>query len=471
MRASAVAEREGLASVSLVCSGFAGQAATTSTGLGFTHLAYAVMPGHVNMQTEKELAKNIVDVTAAQVIEGLTVEAETEEDEDSEPRPREIVCSGSFEDVNEFFYENEWSDGLPIVPPTIEKVEAFLRFTDRDASELLGVLLCDRREATIWNVAVNGVMAGCRPEYMPILVALVEALADPAYGLEHTGNTPGPETLIILNGPIIKELGFNYKQGAMRDGFRPNTSIGRFLRLYLRNVSGFLLHRTDKGTFGGTWRVVLAENEEALSRMGWEPLSVDMGFEPGENVVTISRFSGGDTIGNAAGNAAEKIMPYVADSVLRANLGWHLTFVAGMVVGTLRPLVLLSPLIASTIAKSGWSKADVRAYLFEHVRLPAHEFEKHLWQFLTGSDAPTQTLEERVQRGEIPQIFCESSDPNRLVPIVLSPDDFMVAVSGDPGRDNGYAFSDNGFIGAPVARKIDLPANWNTLIKQTRRGR
>ena len=471
MRASAVAEREGIASVSLVCSGFAGQASTTSTGLGFTSLAYAVLPGHVNMQSAEELAKNVVEVTADQVIEALTVEAETEEENESQPGPRDIVFSGSFEDVNEFFYENEWSDGLPIVPPTVEKVEQFLRFTDRDESELLGVLLCDRREATIWNVAVNGVMAGCRPEYMPILIALVEALADPAYGLEHTGNTPGPETLIILNGPIIKELGFNYKQGAMRDGIRPNTSIGRFLRLYLRNVSGFLHHRTDKGTFGGTWRVVLAENEDALSRMGWEPLSVDMGFETGENVVTISRFSGGDTIGNATGNAAERIMPYVADSVLRANLGWHLTFAAGMVVGTLRPLVLLSPLIASTIAKSGWSKRDVREYLFEHVRLPAHEFEKHLWQFLTGSETPTQTLEERVRLGEIPEIFCESSDPDRLVPIVLSPDDFMVAVSGDPGRDNGYAFSDNGFIGAPVAKKIDLPAEWNRLVAETRRGK
>jgi hypothetical protein len=471
MRASAVAEREGIASVSLICSGFAGQAATTSTGLGFTNLAYAVLPGHVNMQSVEELAKNVVDVTVADVIRGLTVAAEKSEEADSEPLPRDTVFSGSYEEVNSFFYDQKWSDGLPIVPPTTTKVEEFLRFTDRDEDELLGVMLCDRRESTIWNVAVNGVMAGCRPEYMPILIAIVEALADPAYGLEHTGNTPGPETLIILNGPIIKELEFNYLQGAMRDGIQANTSVGRFLRLYIRNVAGFLHHATDKGTFGGTWRVVMAENEDALARAGWEPISVDMGFEPGENVVTISRFSGGDTIANAAGRSAERIMPYVADAVLRANLGWHLTFVCGMVVGTLRPLVVLSPLIASTIAKSGWSKRDVREYLFEHVRLPAHEFEKHLFQFLAGSKAPTNTLEERVRKGEIPEIFCESPDPNRMVPIVLSPDDFMVAVSGDPGRDNGYAFSDNGFIGAPAARKIELPAEWDRLLEEKRRSR
>jgi hypothetical protein len=466
-----VAEKEGIASVSLVCSGFASQAGSTSKGLGFTDLAFAVMPGHVNMQSDEELAQGILEVTAGQVIAGLTIEAETEDIAADQPNPRDVVFSGSFEEVNDYFYDQQWGDGLPIVPPTVEKIEKFLRFTERDPEELLGVLLCDRREATIWNVAVNGVMAGCRPEYMPILIAIVEALADPHYGLEHTGNSPGPETLIILNGPIIKELGFNYKQGALRDGIRPNTSIGRFLRLYLRNVAGFLHHATDKGTFGGTWRVVLAENEDALAKMGWDPISVDMGFASGDNVVTLSRFSGGDTICNAAGDSGDRIMPYVADAVLRANLGWHLTFVAGMVVGTLRPLAVLSPLIASTIAKSGWSKADVRQYLFEHVRLPAHEFEKHLWQFLTNSDSPTRTLEERVKLGEIPKIFCESSDPNRLVPIVLSPDDFMVAVSGDPGRDNGYAFSDNGFIGAPTSRKIDLPKNWNHLVAETRGGK
>ena len=113
----------------------------------------------------------------------------------------------------------------------------------------------------------------------------MEALADPKYGLEHTGNTPGPETLIILNGPIIKQLNFNYRQGVLRDGFRANTSVGRFLRLYLRNVAGFLPHKTDKGTFGGTWRVVMAENEDALAEIGWEPLCVDMGFASGDNVV------------------------------------------------------------------------------------------------------------------------------------------------------------------------------------------
>src|SRR5262249_20248462 len=162
-------------------------------------------------------------------------------------------------------------DGLPIVPPTRERIEQFLRYSPDGPDTVLGVALPDNRAATVWSVAVNGVMSGCRPEYMPVLVAMVEAMSDSRYGIENVGNTPGSEALVILNGPIIQDLKFNYTQGVMRDGFLPNTSIGRFMRLYLRNIVGYLPHKTDKGCFGGTWRVVTPENEEALRRMGWEP--------------------------------------------------------------------------------------------------------------------------------------------------------------------------------------------------------
>ena len=253
---------------SLVCEGFRGQAATTATGLGLPGLPTALVPGHVDVQSADELRQNVAAVTVDAVIRNLTEAPARVGAAVVEPAPGDVVFEGTLDEVNRFFYENDWSDGLPIVPPTPYRVAEFLRFCDRPGETSLGVLLPDRRHATIWNVAVNGVMAGCRPEYMPILVALVEAMADPRYGVEHSGNTPGAETLIILNGPLIKELGFNYEQGALRDGVQANTTIGRFWRLYLRNVAGFLHHRTDKGTFGNTWRVVLAENEDALRRIG-----------------------------------------------------------------------------------------------------------------------------------------------------------------------------------------------------------
>ena len=249
------------------------------------NLPLAKVLGHVDVQTDDELRENVLDVTVDEVIRNLTEQPPAAQAL-QEPAPGEVLFEGTFEEVNRLFLENGWTDGLPIVPPTMDKIEEFLAFTDRQPQEVLGKILPDNREATIWNVAVNGVMAGCRPEYMPILVALAEAMADPRYGVEHSGNTPGAETLIVLNGSLIKELNFNYEQGALRDGFQPNTSIGRFWRLYLRNVAGFLLHGNDKGTFGNTWRVVMAENEDAIHDMGWTTLGEDAGAAKGENAIT-----------------------------------------------------------------------------------------------------------------------------------------------------------------------------------------
>jgi len=457
LRVSAVAEAAGVPSASLVCEGFAGQAATTSVGLGMPNLPLSVVTGHVDGQTTEELRQNVLERTLDQVVENLTEQPPAAVPV-NEPSPQDVVFEGSFDEVNRLFYENGWSDGLPLVPPTKEKVEEFLGWTDRDPDEELGILLPDNRRATPWNVAVNGVMAGCRPQYMPILIALAEAMADPEYGVEHSGNTPGAETLIFLNGPVIGELGFNFEQGALRDGFHANTTIGRFWRLYLRNVAGFLLHQNDKGTYGNTWRVVLAENEPALSRIGWEPLSVDFGFEPGENVVTIARYTGSDVLASAFGSRAEDVLPYLADGVAKQN-GWQLCFTLGLARGTLRPLLVLSPVLAATIARSGFSKRDVKQYLYDHARVTAEKFEKYIGEF-THLVPGRRSLVDMVNLGRAPAAFAESEEPERLVPIVADPEDFMIAVTGDPLRTNAMTFAHNGMLGYPVVRRIVLPGRW-----------
>jgi hypothetical protein len=309
-------------------------------------------------------------------------------------------------------------------------------------------------------------MAGCRPEYMPILVAAAEAMADENYGVEHSGNTPGAETLLILNGPIIKQLNFNYEQGVLRDGFQPNTSIGRFWRLYLRNIAGFLLHKTDKGTYGNTWRVVLAENEDVLAELGWEPIAADMGFKAGENVVTIARYTGGDVLASVHGENAERMMPYIADGVAK-QVGWEVAFTVGMATATLRPLLILSPILARTIKNSGWTKRDVKQYLFENARIPARKFEQYLGEY-THFIPDNRSLVDLANMRKAPRAFAESSDPNRMVPVVGKPDDFMVAVSGDPWRTNAYVFAHNGMLGYTVGKKINLPANWDQLLREAR---
>ncbi len=463
LRASAVCEQLGVPTASLTCEGFLGQAAATCIGLGYPNIPIALVPGHPGAQSKDELRKNVMEVTLDRVIDNLT-RMPPPAGKRGEPKARDIVVKGGFKEVNRYFYQNELSDGLPIIPPTQEEINAFLRFTDRAPDEILGVILPDSRAATIWSIAVNGVMAGCRPEYMPVLIAAVEAMCDPKYGVEHSGNTPGGETLIIVNGPIIKQLGFNYLQGALRDGFMPNTTIGRFWRLYMRNVAGFLPHKNDKATHGTTWRVVLAENEDVLSQIGWEPNSVEMGFSAGDNVVTIARYTGGGAFPSVMGDTPEKILPYVTDSVLKYH-SWQIHFTECSGDGSLRPLVVLSPILAQTIAKAGWSKHDVKEYFYKHARIPAHKFEHFLREWTVKG---TWNLEVAVKEGRMPAHFFESPDPERLVPIVWHAKDFMIIVSGDPLRNNAYVFAHNAFMGYPTGKKVRLVKDWEKLLEESK---
>ncbi len=462
LRASAACEAAGFPTASLTCEGFIKQGKATSIGLGFPDIRLALVPGHIGNKNNDVLRRDILAVTLDAVIDNLTSSTGTGESLSDEPAERAIVVKGGFNEVNRYFTEHEYSDGLPVVPPTKEAIDAFLAYSVRPSEEVLGVMLPDRRAATVWSVAVNGVMAGCRPEYMPVLVALVEAMCDERYGVEHSGNTPGADTLIILNGPIGKQLGFNNGQGVLRDGFLANTSVGRFWRLYSRNVAGFLPGKTDKATFGNTFRVVMPENDEVLAAIGWPTIAEEVGFKAGDNVVTVARYTAGGTMSSVTGSTPEEMLPYVADSVMRFT-NWQLIFTTSQGGGTLRPLVVITPIIAETIARAGWSKARVQQYLYEHARMPAHAFERQLrdWNI-----RPVWELKEEVRLGNLPKAFHESDDPNRLVPIVVNPEDFMIAVSGDPMRNNAYIFAHNGFLGYPTGKQIQLPADWDQRLAE-----
>lgn len=462
LRVSAVAETAGIPSSSLVCEGFVGQAKTLAPGLGYSILPLGVIEGHVDSMSKDELRDVVMNHTLPLVLKCLTSDVAGEALA-PEPIPTEIVFEGTFQEVNDYFYDNLWSDGLPIVPPTKEVIEAFLAYTSRDPQDRIGIAQPDNRAVTIWNVAVNGVMAGCRPEYMPILIALAELLVDPEYGVEHSGNTPGSETQIVIDGPIVKELNFNYEQGAMRDGVRANTAIGRFWRLCLRNLAGFLLHQNDKGTFGGTFRVVLAENMDVLKEIGWDPLSVDLGRKPDDNGISVARYTGHSVLSTVVGNTAEDLLPYVADGIAR-HTGWELIFTVGMATGTYRPMVVFSPILAKTIAKSGYSKADVKQFLFEHARIPARKFEQYISGY-TDLVPGKRTLFDMAMLGKAPKIYGKSRDPERLVPVVVKPDDILIAVSGDPLRTNCQILTSNGMLGYPTAKEIILPDDWDEKLK------
>ncbi|MFC1987912.1 hypothetical protein ACFLVH_05160 [Chloroflexota bacterium] len=464
MRASVVAEKAGIPSVTDVCSGFAEQARLVAKMAGVPGARIAEYPGHIDTHSLEQRNKYLEEVVLPQIIKGLTAPLEEPGPAvvEKEPGPKDIVFSGTFEEVNAFFYDKHWSDGLPIVPPTMEKVEEFLKYTDRAAGEVLGVLLPSYRAATVWSVAVNGVMAGCRPEYMPILIAMVEVMATPRFKMKDAGATPGWEALVILNGSIVKQLHFNYTGGALRPGSLPNISIGRFWRLYARNVPGSLPGATDKGTWGRNFHVVLAENHEALEKTGWESLSVRQGFKADDNVVTVQSIRGRGYDIVVKGNTAKENL----DIISFAFLAFHTRL--RRIVDEQSVLLGLTPLNAAVIARDGYSKKDVRQYLWEHTLQPARVFEAvgdegTPWR--KTAEGIGEDLCDAVRKGILPKLYCESDDPDRMLPIWRSPDDLRIVVSGDPGRNRALITGNNADHGLATSKKIELPANWEKLVK------
>jgi len=453
MRASIAAESAGVPSVSVVCEGFVKQAAATGRGHGFDGLPLAVMPGHVDAQSSDVVLANVRDVAVDQVIAGLTEPVAVGDAEADEPSALDVAASGSIDEIYRLFLTHGWSDGLPFIPPTRQRVDDFIAVTAHDPWKRLGIAPSSGRDVTIWSIAVNAVMAGCEPAHLPVLISAAQILLEPRYGAEHSGNTTGADALMIVSGPSSTDLGFNHGQGALRDGHHANTTVGRWLRLFLRNVFGFTSDEHDKATFGNSARVVLAEDMDALAEIGWAPLAADFGYDRSDDVLTMARFNSGAIIGSVFGSTPDEVVPYLADGLARIS-GWDLTHVYGLGRAQFRPLLVLSPILARMFADAGWSKDDVREALFDHARIPAWRFEKLIGEW-TNLTAGRRTLTELESSGYVPAVFAESDDPDRMVPIVTHPSKFAIAVAGDPTRTNAYVLSNDGPHGDWTAHSID----------------
>ena len=458
-RAYLAAEQAGVRAIAVTATAFMGMQRATGKAIGLPDLRIAEYPGVITIDGEETFDRNVRERVFPELMERIREPVKAVVAEAADPAPRDIVCRGSFDDIQEHFHRRLWSDGLPIVPPTLDRVERFLEFTDRDPDEILGVLLPEMREATVWSVAVNGVMAGCRPEYFPILLAVVEAVADPEFRLLHAGATPGWEPLVIVSGDLVRTLNFNYQAGAMRVGSQANTSIGRFLRLFMRNVAGLRSFpgQTDKGTLGMTFNVALAENDEAVIGMGWQPFRVDRGFAREDTVVTVQSvvaisppiYSGGDT--------PETQLEFIT-SIFGTTCGpW--TF-SGLVYGNWHPLLVMSPVVAKVFADNGWTKDRIRQHLYDSLKIPASTMERYFWHVA----ASRWKVKDAVLEGTIPALYAASDDPDRLVPMCLKAEWINIVLAGDPGRNQSRAYINNHEHGVPVSRRVVLPARWKELL-------
>jgi hypothetical protein len=336
------------------------------------------------------------------------------------------------------------------VPPTVERVDAFLAHTPHAPDEIVGVLAPDYREATIWSVAVNGVMAGCRPEHMPVLVAIVQAIADPEWRIQDAGSTPGWEPLIVLSGAVVERLGFNTGSGLMRMGNRPAASMGRFLRLYMRNVAGLRVPpgTTDKGSIGSSFNVALGEDEAQVLGLGWDPMRVDRGFELEDDVVTVQSVVALSPPIYTGGEQPESHLEMLAYFLGTTCNPWVFT---ALMYRKWAPLLLLSPSAAKVIADAGWSKDDIRNHLFEHASMEARWLE--IYPYYVGAGA-SGDLRTHVTEGTAPPRWAESDDPHRRVPVLLRPEWTNIVVAGDPGRNQSRFYVNNHEQGFPVSRRV-----------------
>jgi hypothetical protein len=451
MRASAIMEKAGIPTASLICNGFVGQAQAIAPGLGCAALPVATL-GHVDSISAAELRAFVLEHTMPQVVRCLTQAPQPQGAVSERFAPEEIVAKGSFEDINRLYEAKGWSDGMLIAPPTRAAVEAFLAETPDSPDRVIGAVQPSGSAVTVWNVAVNGVMAYCRPADMPILVAIAEILADPRYGVEHSGDTTSGDALIVLSGPIVRDRGFNHENGAMREGCRANSSVGRFLRLFLRNVVGMHTGAGDKCTFGHAARIVLAEHEAEVAKLGWRTFAEQRGFASDSDVVTVGRFTGDTVVGSVYGRDPEVIARYLADGLVR-QASWEFSFTVGFAPDTHRPLVAISPMIAKTLARAGVDRDGLRRRLYDQARLPAWKMEQYVGEF-TNLVPGRQTLLQMHAAGTASAQFALSDDPNRLVPIVERPEDIALVVSGDPHRSNALVFGSNGMHGSPTSRLI-----------------
>jgi hypothetical protein len=284
----------------------------------------------------------------------------------------------------EFYFEKGWTDGLPVIPPTEASIRAMLNAAGLEPGQEITFIENRQVSVTAEKLAINAVMAGCKPEYMPVVVAAIEAIGDPQYGYHGPAtSTGGSAVFMLVNGPIARELDINCGDNLFGPGWRANATIGRAVRLIMRNAIGTLPGKLDRSTLGhpGKYTYCIAENE---AESPWPAVHVERGFRPEQNAVTVFAGLAPHQIGNQLSNTAAGVTGQPQYAVVIA--GEHMR----------------------VIADDGWSKADIKRFLFDHT----HNSVAHLKR--TNRTAGAVLPEDEATRR----------------PIVQAPEDFIVIAAG-----------------------------------------
>jgi hypothetical protein len=432
--------------VSMVNEYFADDAVSAASGrlMPGARFVPTVIPPECSVIEQIEAgASAVID----EIIAGLTKPL-TEEEKSPKPKKAEktsgIIFQGSLEEVNRFFYRRGWTDGLPVIPPTEEAVAEMLTGTDLPADHVVGKLPPRMGKATVEKIAINAVMAGALPTYMPVLIAAVQATLEPQAML-HWGSatTAAPGPFWVINGPIRKDLNFNCGQGAFSPGDIAQSTIGRtIVGLFRYNIAGARKGIESMGTFGNPAMntMIIAENEEANP---WNPMHVDQGLKKEDSAISVILTANPVTV-SSFGTDPEGILRGLMASFNVSRGGGA---------------IILQPASAKSFAAGGWTKKDIVNFIFEQApRVPVQKTGQY-W----GASTPMPNAYDDQGRPQLAKgVLMREAD---TVPSVRDPNAFNVLVAGGAG---GLMV---GLVPAMVARgwvtkKIELPKNWNALVKK-----
>jgi hypothetical protein len=454
-------ERAGVPAVGIVARSFVRAWQSCVDGWGQPSTAFVTIP-HATTGQQADFICKMVDEQVDAVIRGLTVlptSAGTTSSAHGGSKATEIFTveldetPAGLDAVNRFLAERDWSDGLPVIPPTPTAVEQMLQGTKRSPQDVLMVMEPGFGLATVEKIAINAVMAGCRPEQFPVLLAAIDCLAQPQMNhrdMQVSGHTEAP--LILVNGPIAKTAGINYGTSAMGPGVvnSANTTIGRALRLCLINIGDCRAGAGDPNFIGlpTKFGMCIAEHEEVSP---WPPYHMDQGFKRDDSAVTVVVVTGPTDIIDPASRTHEDTLNNIASMMFYRNAGaggWIRGWQSAQVghssksvsyQGPYHPIIL-SPSRAVILAEAGMSKQDAQAWLHRHCRVSV---KAALGARGVPKDASGTWLAH-------PELQYLEHDPEATIPALESPEQYLLFISGGSTHYAHFFYGTYGMATMPV---------------------
>lgn len=325
----------------------------------------------------------------------------------------------------EYYYEKGWTDGLPVVPPSEKTVAAMLESAQLAGDDVIGEISERNTKVTADKVAINAVMAGCLPEYMPVVVSVMKGLCHPDFGYHGPAtSTGGASIAIIVNGPIVQKLGINTKDNLFGPGCRPNMTIGRAVRLIMMNAINTRPGKLDRSTMGTAGKISFCFGENEADS-AWAPLHVERGFQADESTTTIFACDSTIQVYNHFNSDPEPLLIAMADAI--SNMG------SMSIVGRQQVILVFAGEHNKIIKDCGWSKQQVRQTVYDHA---------------------TRTVAELKKAGRLPGQV-EDGDESTVYRAVLEPDDLVLVSAG--GEVGSFSACLPGWGSKKITQTITTP--------------